>query len=440
MAERGEKSKKRNDRQKKQKKKRRSRWYRAGLAISFSLSLTTHFYDTMIAGYLCLGIAAGYFFRIFRWRYLRQVVLAGFVSILLAVIPMGIGVAMGNPLQGSLGWGLNVIKGKSTSDSSANAEVDKKVVTTESGKKITIVGDVDEETIEEIKKQGMHGVEEVTRLVSKQDGTNKFLFRLQDGNVLESVLMRYKHGNSVCISSQVGCRMGCRFCASTIGGLIRNLEASEMLDQIYAIERITGERVSNIVVMGTGEPLDNYDNLIRFIRIINDERGKNISQRNITVSSCGLVPQIEKLADEELSITFALSLHSPTDEDRRKLLPIANKYSIAELMEVCRYYFEKTGRRVTFEYSLVKDENDTPEHAYKLAELLKNMHGHVNLIPVNPIKEREYCRSLGDSVEKFKYILEKKDINVTIRRSMGRDIDAACGQLRRKYEEAKETF
>ena len=222
---------------------------------------------------------------------------------------------------------------------------------------------VPKKLIEEIKKQGMHGVEEVTRLVSKQDGTNKFLFRLQDGNVLESVLMRYKHGNSVCISSQVGCRMGCRFCASTIGGLIRNLEASEMLDQIYAIERITGERVSNIVVMGTGEPLDNYDNLIRFIRIINDERGKNISQRNITVSSCGLVPQIKKLADEELSITFALSLHSPTDEDRRKLLPIANKYSIAELMEVCRYYFEKTGRRVTFEYSLVKDENHTPEHA-----------------------------------------------------------------------------
>ena len=275
---------------------------------------------------------------------------------------------------------------------------------------------------------------------SKLDGTEKYLFRLSDGNYVESVLMKYHHGNSVCISSQVGCRMGCRFCASTIGGLIRNLEASEMLDQIYAIERITGERVSNIVVMGTGEPLDNYDNLIRFIRIINDERGKNISQRNITVSSCGLVPQIKKLADEELSITFALSLHSPTDEDRRKLLPIANKYSIAELMEVCRYYFEKTGRRVTFEYSLVKDENDTPEHAYKLAELLKNMHGHVNLIPVNPIKEREYCRSLGDSVEKFKYILEKKDINVTIRRSMGRDIDAACGQLRRKYEEAKETF
>ena len=185
--------------------------------------------------------------------------------------------------------------------------------------------------------------------------------------------------------------------------------------------------------MGTGEPLDNYDNLIRFIRIINDERGKNISQRNITVSSCGLVPQIKKLADEELSITFALSLHSPTDEDRRKLLPIANKYSIAELMEVCRYYFEKTGRRVTFEYSLVKDENDTPEHAYKLAELLKNMHGHVNLIPVNPIKERNFQRTDDKTVQKFKYILENNQINVTIRRGMGSDIDAACGQLRRNY-------
>ena len=293
---------------------------------------------------------------------------------------------------------------------------------------------------EKLKEYPITVLEELDVQTSKVDGTRKYLFRLSDGNMIESVLMRYKYGNSVCISSQAGCRMGCRFCASTIGGLIRNLEASEMLDQIYAIERITGERVSNIVVMGTGEPLDNYDNLIRFIRIINDEQGKNISQRNITVSSCGLVPQIKRLADEGLSITFALSLHSPTDEDRRKLLPIANKYSIAELMDVCRYYFEKTGRRVTFEYSLVKDENDTPEHAYKLAELLKNMHGHVNLIPVNPIKERKYCRSLNDSVEKFKYILEKKDINVTIRRSMGRDIDAACGQLRRKYEEAKDTF
>ena len=233
--------------------------------------------------------------------------------------------------------------------------------------------------------------------------------------------------------------MGCRFCASTIGGLIRNLEASEMLDQIYAIERITGERVSNIVVMGTGEPLDNYDNLIRFIRIINDERGKNISQRNITVSSCGLVPQIKKLADEELSITFALSLHSPTDEDRRKLLPIANKYSIAELMEVCRYYFEKTGRRITFEYSLVAGVNDGDEDAAQLAGRIKDMNCHVNLIPVNPVKERSYRRSTHQAVENFKIKLEKYGINVTIRREMGSDIDGACGQLRKSYMEKTES-
>lgn len=279
------------------------------------------------------------------------------------------------------------------------------------------------------------GLSMVTRLVSKEDGTNKFLFKLYDGNVIESVFMRYKHGNSVCISSQVGCRMGCRFCASTIGGLIRNLSAGEMLSQIYSIQRITGERVSNVVIMGTGEPFDNYDNLIRFIRLINDEKGLNISQRNITVSSCGIVPMIKCFADEKLSVTFALSLHASDDESRRKLMPIAHKYSIDECLEACDYYFEQTGRRVTFEYSLVKDENDSESHARRLASLLKGRNCHINLIPVNPIKERNYCRSSEDSVEKFKYILEKSKINVTIRRSMGRDIDAACGQLRRKYEE-----
>ncbi len=294
--------------------------------------------------------------------------------------------------------------------------------------------------ISDIKEQKMYGVCEVTRLVSKHDGTNKFLFKLHDGNVIESVLMKYKHGYSVCISSQAGCRMGCKFCASTIGGLVRNLSASELLDQIYAIERITGCHVSNIVVMGTGEPLDNYDNLIRFIKIINDKEGRNISQRNITVSSCGLVPEIKKLADEGLAITFALSLHQATDEERKKIMPIAYKYSLDEVIDACRYYFEKTGRRVTFEYSLIKDENDTEEHAFKLIRLIKGMNCHVNLIPVNPVKEREYRRSEELSVEKFKYILEKNQINVTIRRSMGRDIDAACGQLRRKYEESKESI
>ena len=284
-------------------------------------------------------------------------------------------------------------------------------------------------------EQKIYGVSVVTRLESKEDGTNKFLFRLHDGNVIESVLMRYKHGNSVCISSQVGCRMGCRFCASTIGGLVRDLSASEMLSQIYEIQKISGERVSNVVVMGTGEPLDNFDNLVRFIKMLTDENGLNISQRNITVSSCGLVPEIKRLADLDLAITFALSLHAPNDADRRELMPIANRYSIAEVLDACRYYFDKTGRRITFEYSLVKGQNDSPEKARELAALIKGMNCHVNLIPVNPIKERSYERADNTSIENFKKVLESRQITVTVRRSMGRDIDAACGQLRRKYEE-----
>lgn len=284
-------------------------------------------------------------------------------------------------------------------------------------------------------EQKIYGVSVVTRLESKEDGTNKFLFRLHDGNVIESVLMRYKHGNSVCISSQVGCRMGCRFCASTIGGLVRDLSASEMLSQIYEIQKISGERVSNVVVMGTGEPLDNFDSLVRFIKMLTDENGLNISQRNITVSSCGLVPEIKRLADLDLAITFALSLHAPNDADRRELMPIANRYSIAEVLDACRYYFDKTGRRITFEYSLVKGQNDSPEKARELAALIKGMNCHVNLIPVNPIKERSYERADNTSIENFKKVLESRQITVTVRRSMGRDIDAACGQLRRKYEE-----
>lgn len=284
-------------------------------------------------------------------------------------------------------------------------------------------------------EQKIYGVNVVTRLESKEDGTNKFLFRLHDGNVIESVLMRYKHGNSVCISSQVGCRMGCRFCASTIGGLVRNLTASEMLSQIYEIQKISGERISNVVVMGTGEPLDNFDNLVRFIKMLTDENGLNISQRNITVSSCGLVPEIKRLADLDLTITFALSLHAPNDADRRELMPIANRYSIEEVLDACRYYFDKTGRRITFEYSLVKGQNDSPEKARELAALIKGMNCHVNLIPVNPIKERSFERADNTSIENFRKVLESRQITVTVRRSMGRDIDAACGQLRRKYEE-----
>lgn len=276
-------------------------------------------------------------------------------------------------------------------------------------------------------------LEVVERLESRIDGTNKFIFRLADGNVIESVFMPYNHGNCVCISSQAGCRMGCRFCASTLMGLSRNLTPSEMLDQIYAITKITGQRVSNVVVMGTGEPLDNYDNLCRFITLLTNEDGLHISQRNVTVSSCGLVPEIYRLADEGFAITFALSLHAPTDEKRRALMPIANKYSIEQVIEACRYYFDKTGRRVTFEYSLVAGENDAKADAMQLASLLKGFPCHVNLIPVNPIKERNYKQADRNSVEKFKVLLEKNAINVTIRRGMGKDIDAACGQLRKAY-------
>lgn len=268
---------------------------------------------------------------------------------------------------------------------------------------------------------------------SKLDGTKKYLFALRDGNVVESVWMRYQHGNSVCVSSQVGCRMGCRFCASTLDGLERNLTPSEMLEQIYAITRHTGERVSNVVVMGTGEPLDNYDTLLRFIRLLTDENGLNISQRNITVSTCGLVPNILKLAEENLQITLALSLHASNDEKRRKLMPIAQRYSIQELMEACETYFRKTGRRITFEYSLVGGVNDSDQDAQELSKLAKPLHCHVNLIPVNPIKERDYVQSEAERVNAFKNKLERNKINVTIRREMGRDIDGACGQLRRKH-------
>ena len=273
-------------------------------------------------------------------------------------------------------------------------------------------------------------------LTSKIDGTKKYLFALKDGNIIESVLMRYKHGNSVCISSQVGCRMGCRFCASTLDGLERNLTASEMLDQIYRIQKETGERVSNVVVMGSGEPLDNYENLVQFIHLISNKDGLCISQRNITVSTCGIVPNIKKLADENLSITLALSLHAPNNELRQCLMPIAKKYELSEVLSACQYYFEKTGRRITFEYSLVKDVNDNIEEAKALIQLISGMNCHVNLIPVNPIKERDFVQSNKENIEKFKKLLEKNKINVTIRREMGRDIDGACGQLRKRYLES----
>ena len=276
-------------------------------------------------------------------------------------------------------------------------------------------------------------VEKADCLISQIDGTRKYLFRMEDGSIIESVLMKYKHGNSVCISSQVGCRMGCRFCASTLLGLERNLNTSEMLGQIYAIQRDTGERVSNVVIMGTGEPLDNYDAVVRFIRMISDEKGLNISQRNITLSTCGIVPKIYQLADEHLQITLAISLHASDNEKRKSMMPIANKYDMDTLLEACRYYYETNGRRLTFEYSLARGVNDSPEDARALAKLLKGFMWHVNLIPINPVEERSYVQSDRKSIVNFKNSLEKYGGNVTIRREMGRDIQAACGQLRRRY-------
>lgn len=273
------------------------------------------------------------------------------------------------------------------------------------------------------------------RQISRLDGTQKFLFQLPDGETIESVFMKYKFGNSVCVSSQVGCRMGCRFCASTLDGLRRNLLPGEILEEIYTIHRLTGEKISHVVVMGTGEPLDNYENLLKFLRMLTDENGQNLSMRNVTVSTCGMVPRIYDLASEKLSITLALSLHATTDERRREIMPIANTYTISECMAACRYYFEETGRRVTFEYSLIKGVNDSLRDAKELAALAGSISAHINLIPVNPVRERDYEQPDLSAVQAFRAKLEKHGINVSIRRVLGRDIDGACGQLRHRHIE-----
>ena len=273
----------------------------------------------------------------------------------------------------------------------------------------------------------------VDRQVSAADGTRKFLFEMPDGCLVESVFMRYHFGNSVCISSQVGCRMGCSFCASTLHGLVRSLKASEMLEQIYAIMRETKETVSHIVVMGMGEPLDNYDNLLRFIRLLTGQEGVNLSQRSVTVSTCGIVPNIYRLAEEGLHITLALSLHAATDEQRRKIMPIANRYTIGELMEACGVYYRKMGRQITFEYSLIRGVNDSTADAQGLTRLAKPLKAHINLIPVNPVRERGYQHPDTAHVQAFKKELENNGVNVSIRRALGQDIEGACGQLRNRY-------
>ena len=269
-------------------------------------------------------------------------------------------------------------------------------------------------------------------LTSKIDGTKKYLFELNDGLLIESVMMRYQHGNSVCVSSQVGCEMGCKFCASTIDGCLRNLSASEILSQVYEIQKDIGERISNVVIMGMGEPLINYDNVMKFVRIVSFENALHISQRNITISTCGIVPQIRRMALESLKMTLAISLHAPNDEIRRKIMPVANKFSINDVVDAAKYFFEKTGRRVTFEYCLIDGVNDSKENALELASLLKGMNAHVNLIPVNPTPGTPFNAIKEKQFEEFFKCLENKKINVTKRREMGRDINGACGQLVRR--------
>ena len=269
-------------------------------------------------------------------------------------------------------------------------------------------------------------------LTSSIDGTKKYLFELQDGHLIESVMMRYKHGNSVCVSSQVGCAMGCSFCASTLNGCVRDLRASEILDQVYEIQKDIGERVSNIVIMGMGEPLINYDHVVGFVRTVSAENALHISQRNITISTCGIIPAIIRLSKEQLKVTLALSLHAPNDQIRRSIMPIAETYSIPELMDACETYFAETGRRVTFEYCMIAGVNDRPADAKELRELLRGKNAHVNLIPVNPTPENQYQETTESSIHRFQKILEEGQITVTRRREMGRDISGACGQLVRR--------
>lgn len=276
------------------------------------------------------------------------------------------------------------------------------------------------------------GLAIIKKQVSMQDDTRKYLFGLGDGNAVEGVLMTYKHGLTACVSSQIGCRMGCKFCASGLEGLVRNLRPGEIYDQVLAMQRDTGKRIGNIVLMGSGEPLDNYVNVISFIKKITSSYGLNIGSRHITLSTCGLVPQIKKLSGENIPITLAVSLHAPNDDLRNLLVPINNKYSLSELLPACRDYAGVTGRRVTFEYALISNFNDSPELARELAQKLKDMLCLVNLIPANPVPERGIQRSAKPVVTRFKNILEGQGINVTVRRELGADIDAACGQLRRR--------
>lgn len=300
--------------------------------------------------------------------------------------------------------------------------------------------------IEKLKSQGYVAqcVKIVKRLTSQIDGTVKYLYSLGDGNVIEGVLMKYKYGNTLCVSTQVGCRMGCVFCASTLGGLVRNLTAGEILGQVVTVNRENAEKdgrgVTNIVLMGSGEPLDNYDNVCKFLSLVSDEEGLNISRRNVSLSTCGLCDKIRRLADDGYTPTMTISLHAPNDAMRREIMPVANKYSISDIMSAVKYYFDKTGRRIIFEYSMISGKNDTEACARELARVVKGLSCHVNLIPLNYVKERGLNGSSKKNIYRFQAILEGQGVSVTVRRSMGSDIEGACGQLRRKVLEGNESI
>ena len=270
--------------------------------------------------------------------------------------------------------------------------------------------------------------------VSQLDGTIKYLWELRDGNAVETVVMQYKHGNTVCVSSQVGCRQGCAFCASTIGGLVRNLEPSEILDEVLFSQLDSGREISNIVLMGIGEPLDNYDNVMRFLGLVNHPKGLNIGMRHISLSTCGLIERFEDLAERDLQLTLSVSLHAPDDETRSKIMPANRGRGVEALMDACRRYYDKTGRRISFEYAMIDGVNDTEKHARLLAKEAKSVAAHVNLIPLNHVEERQFKPSTAGHMKAFIRILEESGVNVTVRRRLGSDVDASCGQLRRKMQ------
>ena len=279
----------------------------------------------------------------------------------------------------------------------------------------------------------LYAPEVVRKQESKKDGTIKYLWKLADGNCVETVLMRYHYGNTVCISTEVGCRMGCAFCASTLGGLVRRLEPHEMLDQVLFTQLDSGLPVSHIVLMGIGEPLDNFDNVMRFLELVNSPEGMNISMRHISLSTCGLVPKIDELAEKKLQLTLSVSLHAPSDEIRNTIMPVNKAYPSEELLAACRRYYAATSRRISFEYAMINGVNDTPEAAHLLIKRLKGLPAHLNLIPLNHVEESPLKPSTPQAVETFRKILEKAGIPATVRRTLGGDIDASCGQLRRKY-------